>query len=60
MFDDDEIIMILSDNGMTTIEVANLLGCHYRTAYTRLKTMERDQKIQAKIRGHNWIWLKYE
>jgi DNA-binding MarR family transcriptional regulator len=45
-------------NGMAgTSEIAEEVGCTRRTAYTRLKSLEEDGRVNSRKVGNSLIWL---
>jgi predicted transcriptional regulator len=60
-FTDDEFIAALQDNGgATTSEVADAVGCKYRTAYNRLKDLEDEGRVTSREVGNSLLWSARE
>jgi hypothetical protein len=60
-FTDDEFITALQDNGgATTSEVADAVGCKYRTAYKRLKDLEDEGRVTSRSVGNSLLWTASE
>lgn len=55
--DSDFLEAIQQFDGMAgTSEIAEEVGCTRRTAYTRLKTLEEDGRINSRKVGNSLIW----
>lgn len=60
-FTDDQFIdAIESDEGATTSEVAEAVGCNYRTAYDRLNSLEESGRVSFRDVGNSRLWLSDE
>jgi uncharacterized membrane protein len=57
-YPDSEFLDAIQENdGMAgTSEIAKKVGCTRRTAYTRLKSLERDEVIDSRKVGNSLIW----
>ncbi len=40
----------------STSEVAEMVGCTHRTAYTRLQTIENEGQIESRKFGNSLVW----
>lgn len=57
-FGDDEFTTALSTEPLGTQEVADRVGCEYRTAYDRLKRMEEEESsVTSQKFGGSLVWL---
>jgi len=56
-FSDDEFLSTVSNANLpTTSEVADSVGCEYRTAYARLRDLEEAGKVESRTVGNSLVW----
>lgn len=61
MFCEHRFLEVLGDNPLGTGEIAEKVGCDYRTAYIRLKQLLVDGKIRGKkMNRQAWMWWRDE
>ena len=57
-FSDEEFIAAIRERDLpSTSEVADAVGCKYRTAYGRLGELEDDGRIKRREIGNSLVWL---
>lgn len=57
-FTDDEFINAVREADLpTTSEVAEAVGCKYRTAYGRLGDLEENGRLASRKVGNSLVWL---
>jgi len=58
-YSSDEFISALEflDGAAGTQEVANEIGCAYRTAHAKLTTLEKEDKITSRKVGNAKLWM---
>lgn len=57
-FTDEEFLAAVEDADLpTTNEVADAVGCQYRTAYARLSELEDDGAIGSRTVGNSLVWM---
>lgn len=60
-FSDEEFIDTVSERDLpTTREIADALGCNYRTAYDRLKKLEEQERVRSRSIGGSLAWFDTE
>lgn len=55
-FGDGEFTSVLTGEPLGTQEVADRVGCEYRTAYDRLKRMEESGSVTSRKFGASLVW----
>jgi len=56
-FSDEEFLDAVSaGDGATTSEVADHVGCKYRTAYKRLGVLEDQGALKSREVGNSFLW----
>lgn len=59
--DSDFVNAIEALDGMAgTSEIAENVGCTRRTAYTRLKSLEDEEKVESRQVGNSLVWIVSE
>ena len=59
--DSDFVNAIEAPDGMAgTSEIAENVGCTRRTAYTRLKSLEDEEKVESRQVGNSLVWIVSE
>lgn len=57
-FEDEEFLDAVASGDLpTTSDVADAVGCEYRTAYDRLKRLEEDGALTSRIVGNSLVWM---
>jgi hypothetical protein len=57
-FTDEEFLDAVEDGDLpTTNDVADAVGCQYRTAYARLGELEDEGKIASRTVGNSLVWM---
>lgn len=57
-FSDEEFLGAVEQiDAPTTSEIADRVGCKYRTAYERLGQLEEDGRIRSKMVGNSLVWM---
>lgn len=57
-FSDEEFLEAVSERDLpTTREIAEALGCNYRTAYDRLKDLEGEERVRSRNIGGSLAWF---
>lgn len=60
-FSDEEFLDAVSERDLpTTREIADALGCNYRTAYDRLKDLESEGRVRSRSIGGSLAWFDAE
>lgn len=60
-FSDEQFIDTVSERDLpTTREIADALGCNYRTAYDRLKSLESEGRVRSRSIGGSLAWFGTE
>lgn len=56
-FSDEDFLTALRDRGgATTSDVADAVGCKYRTAYSRLNRLVDDGRVERREIGNSFLW----
>ncbi len=56
-FSDSDFLEAVGDGDLpTTSDVADAVGCEYRTAYERLNRLEDESRVQSKTVGNSLVW----
>lgn len=55
-FRDRDFLRALENNSMTTSEVADAVGCEYRTAYARLRDLIDEGHVSSREIGNSLLW----
>lgn len=56
-FSDEDFLTALRDRGgATTSDVADDVGCKYRTAYSRLNRLVDDGRVERREIGNSFLW----
>lgn len=56
-FSDRDFLDALVDSGSgTTTEIAEAVGCEYRTAYARLGDLDDDGRVSSRKVGNSLLW----
>jgi len=57
-FTDNEFLKAVRDRELpTTSEVADAVGCKYRTAYARLGDLEDEGTVASRKVGNSLVWM---
>lgn len=56
VYEDGQIYDLLKDKRLATSEVAEYLGCHRTTAWSKLKYLEEKGVITSSIVGNTFLW----
>lgn len=60
-FTDEQFLDTVSERDLpTTREIADALGCNYRTAYDRLKKLEEQERVRSRSIGGSLAWFDME
>ena len=59
-FDEDFLDAVSAVDGATTNEVAEAVGCKYRTAYARLGELEDEGTVTGRKVGNSLVWMLVE
>jgi hypothetical protein len=60
-FQDRDFLRALENNGGgTTSEVADAVGCEYRTAYARLQDLDDEGRVSSREIGNSLLWEAVE
>lgn len=60
-FTDSDFLEALSErDGATTTEVADAVGCKYRTAHARLTKLEERGEVNSRKVGNSFLWTVAE
>lgn len=54
--DEDFLEAVREEELPTTTEIADAVGCKYRTAYERLKDLEKQGKVRSREVGNSLLW----
>lgn len=58
--DSDFLDALRGGEGVTTSEVAETVGCKYRTAYARLSDLEDEGQVRSRKVGNTLLWMLAE
>lgn len=56
VYSDSEIVELLRSGRLGTSEVADRIGCHRTTAFTRLKDLEKSGVVTRERVGNTYMW----
>lgn len=60
-FTDEEFLSAVESSDLpTTSEVADVVGCKYRTAYARLGELEDEGAVTSRKVGNSLVWMLAE
>jgi DNA-binding Lrp family transcriptional regulator len=60
-FNDEQFIRAVRERDLpTTSEIAEAVGCKYRTAYDRLGRLEDDGRLSSRKIGSSLVWTAIE
>jgi len=60
-FADEEFVAAIESHDLpTTNEVADAVGCKYRTAYARLGELEDEGTVTSRKVGNSLVWMLVE
>lgn len=59
-FTDEDFLEAVGEDGASTSDVAEAVGCKYRTAYARLTDLREEGRVTSREVGNSLFWAVEE